>query len=58
VTNEIEAMAALVGVSPAVLFEFYAERAAIREFDGGYSRADAERLAIADTEKLISWMAP
>jgi hypothetical protein len=29
--------------------EFYEERAGVREFDGGYPRAEAERLAFQDT---------
>ena len=29
--------------------EFYEERAAIREFEGGYSREEAEKLAYAET---------
>lgn len=30
--------------------EFYEERAAIREFDGGQSRGDAEKAAWAETQ--------
>jgi hypothetical protein len=33
--------------------DFFAERAAHREFDGGYSRADAERLAFG--EMILEW---
>jgi hypothetical protein len=33
--------------------DFFAERAAHREFDGGYSRADAERLAFG--EMVLEW---
>ena len=29
--------------------EFYEERAGVREFDGGYPREEAERLAFQDT---------
>lgn len=29
--------------------EFYEERAAIREYEGGYSREEAEKLAYAET---------
>ena len=31
------------------IVEFYEERAGVREFDGGYSREDAEVLAFQDT---------
>ena len=31
--------------------EAFEERAAIREFDGGFDRQEAERLAIADLER-------
>ena len=31
--------------------EAFEERAAIREFDGGFNRKEAERLAIADLER-------
>lgn len=34
--------------------EFYEERAGVREFDGGYPRAEAERLAFQDTIKYYS----
>ena len=34
--------------APVADDEEFAERSAIREFDGGYSRAEAERLARAD----------
>ena len=39
--------------------ERFEERAAIREFDGGYSRADAERLAVADVLEVSrrAWQA-
>jgi len=33
--------------------DFFHERAAHREFDGGYSRADAERLAFG--EMILAW---
>jgi hypothetical protein len=33
--------------------DFFAERAAHREFDGGYSRAEAERLAFG--EMILEW---
>lgn len=33
--------------------EFYEERAAIREYDGGYSRKEAEMLAYKETQEKI-----
>jgi hypothetical protein len=33
--------------------DFFDERAAHREFDGGYSRAEAERLAFG--EMILEW---
>ena len=36
-----------------ILRDFYGERAAHREFDGGHSRADAERLAFG--EMILEW---
>lgn len=34
--------------------EWFAERAAIREFDGGLPRPEAERLALEDTERWLA----
>ena len=45
--------AALVEHKPDIIFE-YEERAAIREFDGGLDRAEAERLAAADVLNAAS----
>jgi hypothetical protein len=36
------------------VIETWRERAAIREYDGGYSRAEAETLAMDDTRDLLS----
>lgn len=33
--------------------EFYEERAAIREYEGGYSRKEAEMLAYKETQERI-----
>jgi hypothetical protein len=33
--------------------EMWSERAAIREYDGGYPRAEAERLATEDVLRLL-----
>jgi hypothetical protein len=37
----------------SLLQELYEERSAIMEFDGGLSRADAERLALEDVIRVI-----
>ena len=37
-----------LGLDPEALFEEWSERAAIREYEGGQSRADAERDAFDD----------
>ena len=36
-------------IDPEDIMEFFEERAGVREFDGGYSRDEAERLAFQDT---------
>ena len=41
-------LARTLGVDPDALVEAWAERAAIREYEGGQSRADAERDALDD----------
>lgn len=41
-------LARTLGVDADALVEQWAERAAIREFEGGQSRADAERDALED----------
>lgn len=40
------------------LREFFEERAAIREFDAGYPRQAAERLAKIDTARFYKPVAP
>lgn len=40
-------------VDPDLLFEMYEERAAIREYEGGYSRETAEELAIEDLHQMF-----
>jgi hypothetical protein len=41
-------LARTLGIDPELLVEQWAERAAIREFEGGQPRADAERDALDD----------
>lgn len=45
-------LARTLGVDPDALVEQWAERAAIREFEGGQPRADAERDALEDVRAL------
>lgn len=48
VSAKLEALATLHQRNPLHLLEWFLERASIREFDGGLSRAEAERLALED----------
>ena len=41
------------GRTHAEVYEFWSERAAIREYDAGYPRAEAERLAVEDVEAWL-----
>jgi hypothetical protein len=47
-------LAEQAGVDPDELVEWWDERAAIREVDGGQSREDAERGALEDIRELIA----
>jgi len=49
-SNQLEHLAETHCVNVLVIQEWWAERAAIMQFDGGMSRADAERLALADIQ--------
>lgn len=51
---ELEQLARETGVSPLHVLEAFLERAAIREYDGGFSRDEAERLALADTRDVFT----
>jgi hypothetical protein len=47
------------GVDPDELYEWWSERAAIREIDGEQSREDAERGALEDMREMLAlgaWM--
>ena len=54
ISNRLERMAAERGISPLETLEFYLERAAIREYDDGMSRNDAETAALADVEQWLT----
>lgn len=47
-SNEVERLAAAHKVPVLECVEFFLERAAIREYDGGMQRDDAEREALED----------
>jgi hypothetical protein len=49
-SEAIESLARRYGVPALDALEFFLERAAIREYDGGISRLDAEAAAIGDVE--------
>lgn len=51
---ELEQLARETGVSPLETLELFLERAAIREYDGGYDRAEAELLALEDTRDVFT----
>lgn len=48
---ELEDLARRYGVPPLHALEWFLERAAIREYDGGFDRAEAERLAMEDVRQ-------
>lgn len=54
VSAKLEALAELHGLNPLHVLEWFLERAAIREYDGNVSRAEAERGAMADVEEWLS----
>lgn len=47
-------LAGRAGVDPDELLEYWSERAAIREHDGGQPRDEAERDALEDMRELIT----
>ena len=53
-SDRIESLASSHGVAPLDVLEFYLERAAIREYDGGLSRNDAETAALGDVEQWLN----
>jgi hypothetical protein len=54
VTRDIVAdLAAKFGWSREDMLELLRERAAIRQYDGGMSREDADRAAIGDVRALV-----
>lgn len=47
-------LAERLGISPETVLELWAERAAIREYEGGQSRADAEAAAVDDVRSQLA----
>ena len=58
VSAKLETLAETHCINPLHILEWYLERAAIRQYEGGLSRAQAERLALQDVEdELNGWAA-
>lgn len=51
--SELEQRAKASGRSPLDVLEFFLERAAIREYEGGVNRAAAEIAALVDVDRWI-----
>lgn len=54
----ILALADRLGIAPADLLERWSERAAIREYDGGMARDEAEAAAVEDVRELAETKTP
>lgn len=52
-SESLEGIAAKSGRSPLDVLETFLERAAIREYDGMYSRDEAERMALGDVTEML-----
>jgi hypothetical protein len=52
-TDKLESLAALHNRNPLDLLEWHTERSAIRQYEGGLSRAEADRLALEDVENEL-----
>lgn len=53
ITDRLQSLARTYRRSLAEVAEIWDERAAIREYEGGMRRADAERDALADVENIL-----
>lgn len=51
--EQVRLLGEQAGVDIDEVVELWSERAAVREYDGGQSRADAERDAVGDVRRLI-----
>ena len=52
-SNRLEELATLHNRSPLDLLEWFHERSAIRQYDGGLSRQDADKAALQDIENEL-----
>ncbi len=52
--NQCIELAERLGLATETVLELWAERAAIREYDGGQSRADAEAAAVDDVRMALA----
>jgi hypothetical protein len=52
--NECIELAERLGLSPESVLELWAERAAIREYEGNQSRTDAEAAAVDDVRAQLA----
>jgi hypothetical protein len=52
--NDCIELAQRLGVSSETVLELWAERAAIREYEGGQARADAESAAVDDVRAALA----
>jgi hypothetical protein len=50
VSARLEALAETHRVNPLYILEWHCERSAIRQYEGGLSRTQADRLALEDIE--------
>jgi hypothetical protein len=54
ISDRLEALAELYGRNPLDVLEWWLERAAIREYDAGMTRRNAEQLALRDVENELA----
>jgi hypothetical protein len=54
VSDRLELLASVHNRPVLEVQELFNERAAIRQYDGGLTRADAERLALQDVERMLT----
>lgn len=53
ISTQIENIAKQYGVALLEVFEFFLERASIREYEAGMPREDAERAAVGDVREWL-----
>jgi hypothetical protein len=52
--NKVELLASVHNRPVLEVLELFNERAAIRQFDGGLTKADAESAALQDVERMLT----